>query len=149
MYGQLGDNFDQSKLKVKPKYLKVTPRCPKLTWKWLQVDLMVLENHLNLLGKWMFFEKGTNCIQSNPQMLCNAFFWVQNNPRWPPGDPQRTPKWPQVAAKCPPSDPQASTSHSRALQRTPKWPQVAAKCPPSDLQASTSDPKVTQPAAVN
>ena len=45
MYGQLGDNLDQSKLKVKPKYLKVTPRCPKLTRKWLQVDLMVLENH--------------------------------------------------------------------------------------------------------
>ena len=81
MYGQLGDNLDQSKLKVKPKYLKVTPRCPKLTRKWLQVDLMVLENHLNLLGKYVFFEEGTNCIQSKPQMLFNAPFWVQSDPR--------------------------------------------------------------------
>ena len=55
MYGQLGDNLDQSKLKVKPKYLKVTPRCPKLTRKWLQVDLMVLENLLKSVGKMNVF----------------------------------------------------------------------------------------------
>ena len=45
MYGQLGDNLDQSKLKVKSKYFEVTPRWPKLTRKWLQVDLMVLDKH--------------------------------------------------------------------------------------------------------
>ena len=31
-------NLDQSRLKVKPKYPKMTPKCCKVTPKWFQVD---------------------------------------------------------------------------------------------------------------